>query len=90
MPRHIRLETHLTDNELQHRYRRAHDPVEHSLWLLAGGMTATAVAAVTGYSSDWIGHIARRYNTDGPDGMLDRRHTTCAAQPDLPVSQLAG
>jgi transposase len=52
-------------------------------------MTATAVAAVTGYSAYWIGQIARRYNTDGPDGVRDRRHTMCAGQPDLPDSQLA-
>jgi hypothetical protein len=53
MPRHIRLAPHLTDDELHARHRRAQDPVErshwHFLWLLAGGMTAIAVAAVTGY-----------------------------------------
>jgi hypothetical protein len=93
MPRRIRLEPHLTDDELHDRYRRAADPVErshsHFLWLLASGMTATAVAAVTGYSAYWIGHIARRYNTDGPDGMRDRRHALCAGRPDLPASHLA-
>jgi transposase len=93
MPRHIRLAPHLTDDELHGRYRRATDPIErshwHFLWLLAGGMTATAVAAVTGYSAYWIGQIARRYNTDGPDGMRDRRHALCAGRPDLPASQLA-
>ena len=41
----------------------------------------TAIA-VTGYSAYWIGQIARRYNTNGPDGVRDRRHTTCAGQPD--------
>src|SRR5215469_10865590 len=53
MPRRISLKPHLTDNELHDRYRRAADPVKrshwHFLWLLAGGMTATTVAAVTGY-----------------------------------------
>jgi hypothetical protein len=42
MPRRIRLELHLTEDELHGRYRRATDPVErshwHFLWLL-GGMT---------------------------------------------------
>jgi hypothetical protein len=52
-------------------------------------MTATAVAAVTGYSGYWIGHIARRYNSDGPDGMRDQRHMKCAGQPVLSASQLA-
>lgn len=36
---------------------------------------ATAVAA---YSAHWIGHIVRRYNRDGPDGVRDRRHTAQA------------
>jgi hypothetical protein len=93
MPRRIHLAPHLTNDELQKRYRAVADPVErshwHFLWLLAGGMTATAVAAVTGYSAYWIGQIARRYNTDGPDGMRDQRHTTCAGRPALPAAHLA-
>lgn len=66
MPRHVRLEPHLTDDELNDRYRRTADPVERSHWhflfLLTGGMTADAVAAMTVYSAYWIGHISRRYN----------------------------
>jgi hypothetical protein len=53
MPQRIRLHPSLTAHELQERYRLAHDPVERSrwqfLWLLARGLTATAVARVTGY-----------------------------------------
>jgi hypothetical protein len=45
------------------------------LWLLAGGRTAAAVAAVTGYSAYWTGQIARRNNTHGLDGMRDWRRT---------------
>src|SRR5215469_9187414 len=90
MPRRIHLEPHLTDDELQKRYRAADDPVErshwHFLWLLADGMTATAVAAVTGYSAYWIGQIARHYNAAGPDGVRDRRHTLCAGRPDVPAA----
>src|SRR5258708_37453655 len=93
MPRRICLEPHLTDDELRDRYRRAADPVERShcafRGLLAGGMPATAVAAVTGYSAYWIGQIARRYNTDGPAGVRDRRHALCAGCPHLPASQVA-
>ncbi|HEV8193418.1 MAG TPA: IS630 family transposase [Ktedonobacterales bacterium] len=92
MPRRIHLEPHLTDDELHSRYRHTCDPVErshwHFLWLLASGMTASAVAAVTGYSAYWIGQIARRYNTDGPEGMRDRRHAVCAGRPALPASHL--
>ena len=93
MPRHIHLKSHLTGDELHDHYRHAHDPVErshwHVLWLLADGMTATTVAAITGYSAYWIGQIARRYNTDGPNGVRDRRHATCAGRPALPASHLA-
>ena len=48
MPRRIHLHPHLTEDELHDRYRRADHPVErthwHFLWLLASGLTATAVA----------------------------------------------
>lgn len=92
MPRRIHLESHLTDDELHSRYRHTCDPVErsrwHILWLLGGGLTASAVAAVTGYSAYWIGQIARRYNTDGPDGVRDRRHVVCAGRPALPAADL--
>ncbi len=92
MPRRIHLEPHLTDDELQRPYRHADDSVErshwHFLWLLASDMTATAVAAVTGYSAYWIGQIARRYNADGPDGVPDQRHAMCGGRPDLPAAHL--
>jgi transposase len=79
MPKHIRLHPYLSDQELHDRYRHACDPVERSwwqfLWLLARGLTATAIARVTGYSAYWIGQIARRYNSTGPDALRDgRRH----------------
>jgi hypothetical protein len=83
MPRRIRLVPHLADDQLEARYRLARDLVErshwHFLWLLAGGMTATAVTAVTGYFAYWIGQVARRYNHDGPVSAHDRRHRAGAS-----------
>jgi len=77
MPRRIRLQPYLTDHELHERYRQAHNPVERSrwrfLWLLARGLTATAIARVTGYSAYWIGQIASRYNAGGPEVLPDGR-----------------
>lgn len=81
----------MTDDELHDRYHCTTDPVERShryvLWLLVGGMTADAVAAMIGYSAYRIGHIAGRYNRDGPDGVWDQRHATHARRPELPTSQ---
>jgi transposase len=53
------------------------------LWLLARGLTATGVARMTGYSAYWIGQIARRYNTAGPDGMRDQRRRASVGRPLL-------
>jgi transposase len=89
MPRRIRLYPYLTAQELHQQYRQAHDPVARSrwqfLWLLAQGLTATAVARVTGYSAYWIGQIARRYNAAGPDALGDGRHRSHGQR-----SQLSG
>jgi hypothetical protein len=75
MPRRIHLAPYLTDDKLHDPYRRAGDPVErshwHFLWLLAGGMTASAVAAVTSYCSvlDWI---------ESPGATTPTAQTACA------------
>src|SRR5947209_4193843 len=96
MPRRISLYPHLSEPQLHEQYRHAHDPVERSrwqfLWLLARGLTATAIAHVTGYSAYWIGQIARRYNRAGPASVRDqRRHGRAqrAQQPLLTEEQQA-
>lgn len=87
MARRIRLATHLSVDELEKRYRTAHEPHERSwwqiLWLLARGQTATAIAESTGYTRTWIGQIAKRYNTEGPVGMVNRQHTTSWRAPRM-------
>jgi hypothetical protein len=64
MARRIALAPHLTVEKPEGRYRSTKDPVErsrwHFLWLLARGLTAKVIAAITGYSAYWIGRIARR------------------------------
>src|SRR5215467_8172565 len=80
MSRSIHLEPHLSADELAIRCRRTADPVErshwHFLWLLARGITAKAIAHITGYSAYWIGQIARRYNNLGPNAVKDQRRLT--------------
>ena len=91
MSRHIHLATHLSVAELEQRYRAAHEPHERSwwqmLWLLARGQTATAIADSTGYNRAWIGQIAKRYNENRPDAMVNRQHTTSWRAPRMLSAQ---
>jgi transposase len=77
--------------ELEHRYRRADDPVARSqwqiVWLLAGGAATAEVARSTGYSVNWIREIARRYREEGATGIGDRRHGNPGAAPLLDERQ---
>ncbi|MCA1837779.1 MAG: winged helix-turn-helix domain-containing protein [Actinobacteria bacterium] len=84
MPKTIKLEPHLSSKELENHYRKAYDPVLRShyqiLWLISEGKTTTQVMEVTGYSRGWIQQLARRYNTDGPEALGDRRHLNPGAK----------
>lgn len=77
MARRIKLSTKLSVDELEQRYRRASEGMERShwqiLWLLAQGHPAYQVAQMTGYSAYWIGQIARRYNDEGEEGLVNHR-----------------
>ena len=77
--RRIHLATHLSVDDLEQRYRAAHEPHERTwwqiLWLLARGQLAKDIAESTGYTRTWSGQIAKRYNVEGPDGMVNRQHT---------------
>ena len=78
MPKTIKLEPHLSSEELENRYRKAKDPVLRShyqiLWLISEGKTTTRVIEATGYSRGWIHQLARRYNEGGPKALGDHRH----------------
>ena len=91
MSRHIHLAPHLSIAELEQRYRAAYEPHERSwwqmLWLLARGQTATAIADTTGYNRAWIGQIAKRYNEQGPDAMVNRQRTTSYRAPRMLSSE---
>ena len=54
MPKRLELSPHASTEELEHRYRKAKDPVERShrqiVWLLSEGRTTEEVCEVTGYS----------------------------------------
>ena len=85
--RRIHLATHLSVDDLEQRYRAAHEPHERTwwqiLWLLARGQLAKDIAQSTGYTAAWIGQIAKRYNAEGPAGMVNRQHTTSWRAPRM-------
>jgi transposase len=87
MSRRIHLATHLSVDELEQRYRAAKEPHERSwwqiVWLLARGQLAKDIAQSTGYNRAWIGQIAKRYNEQGPAGMVNRQHTTSWRAPRM-------
>jgi transposase len=87
MARRIHLQSHLSVDELERRYRAAKEPHERSwwqiLWLLSRGQLAKGIAESTGYSRYWIGQIAKRYNAEGPDGMVNRQRTTSWRAPRM-------
>src|SRR5260370_10660029 len=87
MARHLHLATHLSVDELEQRYRAAHEPHERTwwqiLWLLARGQLAKDIAQSTGDTASWIGQIAKRYNAEGPAGMVNRQRTTSWRGPRL-------
>ena len=97
MARRIKLTTNLSVDELERRYRRASEGMERShwqlLWLLGQGHPAYEVAQMTGYSAYWIGQVARRYNDQGAQGLVNhrRRAHRPARRPDprtlLPTAQ---
>ncbi len=93
MPKRLKLQPHLSLEELEERYRKAKDPVARThwqiVWQLAQGKPTEVVAEATGYSTNWIRQLARRYNQSGPDGMGDRRHENPGGDPILSETQLA-
>lgn len=87
MPRYMTVTPHLPSADLDARYRQSHDPVErshwHLLWLVTQGRRVPEVATIVGYTPDWVRTIIRRYNADGPVGIVDGRHANPGATPLL-------
>jgi transposase len=87
MARCLTVAPHLPRPELEARYRQERDSVArthwHILWLVAQGHRCPHVAALVGYSVEWVRTVVHRYNTAGPAGVGDRRHANPGAAPLL-------
>ena len=77
MPKQLRIEGHLSEAELEQRYRTAKGGIERShfqvIWLLSQGKRSQEVAEVTGYHVERVRQLVRRYNQEGPEGLGDQR-----------------
>ena len=81
MPRCLKIEPHLSLDELEIHYRQAKEGIERThyqtIWLLAQGKPTPVVAEVTGYSFSWIYELVRSYNRHGPSILGDLRRHNC-------------
>ena len=71
-------------SRLEHLYRGATDPVLRThllmVWRMSLGDPIRDVAGMVGYSEKWTRQIARRYESEGVEGLGDRRHANPGAK----------
>jgi transposase len=85
---------HLTHAEIDRRYRAARSGFEKThrqvLWLLTrpeGPPAPAEVAAQVGLSAGWVRALIKRWNAQGPDGLVDRRVAANGGQSKLTADQ---
>ena len=65
-------------SRLEGLYRKASDLVLRThllmVWRMSLGDSIREVARMVGYSQKWVTEIARRYESEGVEGLGDRRH----------------
>lgn len=87
MPARLQIREHLSDAELEARYRGAAQVLDRTHWqvilLLKQGIRSEEVAALVGYCVTWVRILARRYNEDGPAALHDGRRDNHGQAPTL-------
>jgi transposase len=87
MGRKILIKEHLSREELLQLYHSCPDPIEkvhiQLISSLLDGTTATILAKITGYSKQWIGNLAKRYNEFKIEGIKDKRHNNPGSKSKL-------
>jgi transposase len=72
----ITLAAHLSSAALYDQYRQCRDKKEsrrwHALWLFSTGRPISEVASLVGLHRNWVRTVIKRYNADGPAGVIDR------------------
>lgn len=76
--RRLKIEPHLSVEELEAGYRQATEATERTHYQIIGwlaqGKSSAEVAELSGYSVKWIRQLAGRYNARGAAGLGDQRH----------------
>jgi transposase len=87
---------HLSPDDIARRYRACRIGVEKThwqvLWLLTRREpppTPAAVAAQVGLTPAWVRTILKRWNAQGPAGLVDRRPAANGGRPKLSEEQQA-
>lgn len=85
MGRKLQIKSHYSVADLKARYRACCDPVEarrwQLIWLVTEGKTLTAAAEAIAFNYDYARDIVRSYNTDGADGLRNRRKDSRSSSP---------
>lgn len=83
----LKVQPHLTQDEIRGYFLTSEDVVEQSRWqvilLLSEGVKSEEVAQTVGFCVPWVRRIARRYNREGAAAMRDGRHENPGAEPLL-------
>jgi hypothetical protein len=86
------IKAHLSNAELEARYKTAVDPIGkshfHALWLLSCGYGLDELAELLSFSPRWVRALLKRYNEGGDTpGVLGAKN---AYHSDLHVASLWG
>ena len=96
MQNYLRPSPHLSYEETTKRYRSCSDGRLKTWWQIIWLMsdpdqprTVTQTASLVGCHPNWARHIVRRYNAEGPDGLVDKRTGNPGQKPLLNEGQKA-
>lgn len=80
MKHYLRPKSRLSYEEITTRYRACTTARQrsywHVIWLMSNPenpLTVAGTAKTVGYHPNWVRSLVRRYNADGPDGLIDKR-----------------
>lgn len=90
----LRIEPHLTHEEIAKKYRGCKNAREKSYWHLIKLMTepnkarlVTEAAQLVGFCQNWARILVHRYNEEGPENFIDKRKNNQGREAFLSAKQ---